>query len=224
MKCNHTLTNTPGLLKSACVSIPFDYCASVGEIVLVEYLMRHTLISLPGYLSFILTNSRHKVSMLCKPLCMVLLTLQNPIYHCLCDVQTAHHPMQDSHFSHCRELVGITRTVIISIQFSVQYPCVSNSVLPQSHNLCKYLALLFQYPELLGYYCMVCCCGIEVCPTQFGCSNKHRGIWQILEFELYYCALIIAHLCIHAENIQRICKEFFEPPLQMMNLACQRAK
>ena len=42
-----TLTNAPGLLNCAIFSISFAYFASVGEIVLVEWLKRRTLISLP---------------------------------------------------------------------------------------------------------------------------------------------------------------------------------
>jgi len=46
-KWNRTLTNTPGLLPSALFSIPFDFFASVGEIVLLECLKSRTLITLP---------------------------------------------------------------------------------------------------------------------------------------------------------------------------------
>jgi len=46
-KSNPTLTNIPGLLPSASFSIPFAYFASVGEILLVEWLQRHTLSTLP---------------------------------------------------------------------------------------------------------------------------------------------------------------------------------
>jgi hypothetical protein len=46
-KCNQTLTNTPVLLPSILFSIPFDFFASVVEIVLVECLKWRTLITRP---------------------------------------------------------------------------------------------------------------------------------------------------------------------------------
>jgi len=57
---------------------------------------------------------------LCKPLRMVLTTLQNPVYHRRRDVRSVHQTMQNSHLSHSRELVEITRSIIITIGSSVQ--------------------------------------------------------------------------------------------------------
>jgi hypothetical protein len=71
---------------------------------------------------------------------------------------------------------------------------------------------------------MVCCCEIKACPTHFGCSYKHREIWGILEFELHFCALIVAHLRNHVEYIPIVRKKLSEPPFQMTNLAWQRTK
>jgi len=119
-KWNWILTNTPRLLNCTIFSIPFAYVASVGEIVLVECLERCTLISLPWSWSFILTIWQHKVSLLCKPLRMVLMALQNPVYHRRRDVWSVHQTMQDSHLSHSRELLEITCSVIITIGSSVQ--------------------------------------------------------------------------------------------------------
>jgi len=166
----------------------------------------------------------HDVSTLGKLLRIVVLTLQNAEYHRSCDVWSAHQAMQDSYLNHSRELVEITRSVIITTGSSFQSQCVRDSVLPELDNLCKGLALLIQYPELLSHYHMVCCCEIEARPTHFGCSFKHRGICWILEFKLYFCVLIIAHFSTHVEYIQMIPKKLCEPPLQMTNLACQRTK
>jgi hypothetical protein len=59
-------------------------------------------------------------------------------------------------------------------------------------------------------------------PTVVVVTNTE--IWQILEFQLHFCALIVAHFRIHVENIQIIFKNVCEPPLQMTNLAWQRTK
>jgi len=160
--------------------------------------------------------------MLRKPLHIVLMIIQNPVYHRRHHVQSAHQTMQNSHLSHSRELVEITRSVVVTIGTSVQSPCVWKSVLPKSETLGKYLMLLIQYPELLSYYRMVCCGEIQVCSTHFGSSYKYRGILQIMEFELHFCGLIVAHFCIYVENIQRIGQKLCEPLLQMTNLAWQR--
>ena len=141
-----------------------------------------------------------------------------------CHVRSAHQAMQDSHVSHCREQVEITRSIIISAGSSVHLPCVWSSVLPQSDNRSKGQGLSIHYPELLSYYRMVCSCESQACPTHFGCSCKYRGIWQILELELHFCVLIIAHSCIYVGNIQMIRKILCEPPLQMTTLSCQRTK
>jgi hypothetical protein len=58
--------------------------------------------------------------MLRKLLCMVLPTPQNPDYHCRHDVRSVHRTMQDPHLSHSRELMEITRSVIITIGSSAQ--------------------------------------------------------------------------------------------------------
>jgi len=97
-------------------------------------------------------------------------------------------------------------------------------VLPQSDNPCKCLPLLIQHPQLLSYYRLVSCCEIEVCPTHFGCSYEHIEIWWILEFKLHFCALIIAHFCIHVENIQMIRKKLCAQPHWIANLTWQRTK
>jgi len=162
--------------------------------------------------------------MLCKLHCMVLPIHQNVVYHWSRDLWSAYQAMYDSHFSHCRELLDITRSVIITTGSSVQLASMWNSVLPQSENPSKDLALLIQYPQLLSYYHMVCCCVIWAGPTHFGCSYEYSGIWRILEFELDFCALTVAHFRIHVENIQMICKTLGEPPLQMTNLARKRTK
>jgi len=119
-KWNRTLTNTPRLLTSAFFSIPFDYFASVGEIVLFECLKRRPLNTLPRWLSCILTTWWHNVSLLCKLLHIVYLPLYNPVYPWSHDVRSAHQAMQDSHLCHSRELVQITRSVIITTWSSVQ--------------------------------------------------------------------------------------------------------
>jgi hypothetical protein len=83
---------------------------------------------------------------------MVLLTLKKAEYHCCRDVRLVHQTMQDSQLSHSRELVEITRSVIITIGADVQYPCGWSSVLPQSDNLCNGLPMLIQRAESLSYY------------------------------------------------------------------------
>jgi len=155
---------------------------------------------------------------------MVLKTPQKPVCHRCHDVQSAHQIRNDSHLTHCRELVEITGSVIITIGSTVQYPWVWNSALPQSDNPCKYLLLFIQYPQIQSYYRIIYFCEIETCPAQFGCSCKPRGIWVISEFELHFCTLIVAHFCIHADNIRMMCKTVCEPPLQLMNLDWQRRK
>jgi hypothetical protein len=85
---------------------------------------------------------------------------------------------------------------------------VWNCVFPQADNPCKCLPVLIQYPEPLSFYRLVCCCEIYACPTHFGCSNEDRGIWRILELELHFCPIIIAHFWIQIENIQMIHKNF----------------
>jgi hypothetical protein len=51
---------------------------------------------------------------------MVLTILQNAVYHRRRDVWSVHQTMHDSHLSHSRELVQITRSIIITIGSSVQ--------------------------------------------------------------------------------------------------------
>jgi len=162
--------------------------------------------------------------MLLKLFHLVLPKLQAAVDPRSRDVWSAHQAMQDSHLCDSRDLGQFTRSGIITTASSVQLPFVWDSVLPQPDNPCNGLALLIQYPELQSYYCMVCCCEIWACLTHFGCSYKHRGIWWMLEFELHFCALFIAHFHIHLENIQMIPNKVCEPPLQMRNLAWQRTK
>jgi len=100
--------------------IPFAYFASFGEIVLVEYVMRRTLSTLPRELSFIHTIWRQEMSMLRKLLCMVFATLENLVDHRSRDVRSAHQAMQDSHLSHSWQLVEVTGSVIITTGSSVQ--------------------------------------------------------------------------------------------------------
>jgi len=145
---------------SALFSLPFDHFASVGKIVLVVCLKRLALIILPRRLSLILTIRWHDISLHSMLLRMVCATLQNLVYHRSRDVWAAYQAMQDSHLCPSRELVEITCSVIMTTWSSVQYPGVWNTVLPQSDNSCKCLPLLIQYPELLNYYRMVCCCEI----------------------------------------------------------------
>ena len=60
------------------------------------------------------------VSILCQPLCMVLSSIQNVVYHRRRDVQSTHHAMQDSHLRNFRELVEITRVVIVPTRTCIQ--------------------------------------------------------------------------------------------------------
>jgi hypothetical protein len=120
MQCNCTQTKTPGFLPSDLFPMPFDYFASVGEIELVECFNRHTLITPLRWLAFVLTIWWYHVSMLCKLLEWVLLTLQNTLLHWHCDVQVAHQIMEDSHLSHSRERVEITCSVINTTGSSIQ--------------------------------------------------------------------------------------------------------
>jgi hypothetical protein len=155
---------------------------------------------------------------------MVFITLQTRVPHQSREAQSAPQAMQYIYLCYCTELEKITHSAIITTWSSVQWPGVWNSVLPKSDNPCNCLALFIHYAELLSYYCMVCCCGIDACPTHSGCCYEYRGIWQILEFELHFCVLILANFCIHVEHIQMICKNLCEPPLQLTNLAWQRTK
>jgi len=148
--------------------------------------------------------------MIHQPLRIVLVTLKNLVYHHRQNVLLVHQAIEDSHWSNSRELVDITSSIIITIRSRVPYLCVWNSVLPQLGNPCKCLALRILYAQFLSDYCMVCSCEIELCPTDFGCSYKHRGICQILEFDLHFCVLIVAHFCKHEENIQIVRKTLCE--------------
>jgi hypothetical protein len=132
--------------------------------------------------------------------------------------------MQDSHLSHSGELAEITHSVIIIIGSSVQYPCGWNSVLSKSDNSCKCLPLLIQHPEHLRYFLMICCCEIKPSPAHIGRSYEHRGYCRILEFQLHFCALIIARFCIDVEIIRKIRNKLWEPPHLMTNLVWQKTK
>jgi len=147
-----------------------------------------------------------RVSILCQHIGMVLTRLLNLVNHRRRDLWSTHHAVHDSHLGHSREYVEITCVVIVATRTRIQSPCVWNSVLPQPDNSCKCLPLLIQYPELLSYYCMVCCCEIYACPAHFGCRYESRGISWILEFQLHFRAFIIAHFCIHVEYIHMIRK------------------
>jgi len=152
---------------------------------------------------------------------MILRPPQNLVHHREHNVWWADPAIQDSHLWHSRDLVEITWSDIIITEVSIQLQYVLNSILPQPDNPCKCLALLIQYPDLLFDY-RITRYKIYPCPTHCGCSYEHRGIWQILEYELHICALIIAHFSIHVENTQMVCKKLHEPPSQMTDFTKQR--
>jgi len=183
-----------------------------------------TLTSLCWGLSSILTIWQQNCSLLHILLRMILTNLQHLVNHPGHDVWLAYQVMQDSHFWNTRELLGITRSIIITTGSSVQYPSMCKSILPQPDCQCQYPAWLIQYSEHLCYYCIVCCSQSDAWPTHFICIYEYGGIWWIMKLEHHFCALIVVHFHIHVENIHIICKKHPEPPLQMMTLASQRTK
>ena len=93
---------------------------SVKKIMVVKFLKRRTLIICPNNLWWWFIRLQHVVSTLCQQLCMVLTTLQNPENHRHPDVWSTHQAMQDSHLGHSRELMEITRAVIIATRTHIR--------------------------------------------------------------------------------------------------------
>jgi len=148
----------------------------------------------------------HCVSILGQTLYMVPSRLENLVIHQCHDVWSPHEAVWESVLGLSTVLIEITQADLIATRSCIESPCVWYSVSLLLDNLCKCLLLLIQYPELLSHYCMDCCCKIKASPAHFGCCYEYRVISLILEFELHFCAFIIAHFCIHVEYMHMIHK------------------